>query len=102
MQIKDLDMALKGALIDQFLIEEEKPRHKLMKLYQFKKKYIIEIYEQLNSKNNLRSRVYANVVSEDDLYRTIPTLATKYRIFRSMYEKHNIDELEYQEMVKKL
>ncbi len=102
MLIKDLDTALKGALIDQYLIEEEKPRHKLMKIHQFKKKYIVEIYEQLNSKNNLRSRVYANVVSEDDIYRTIPTLATKYRIFRSMYEKHNIDELEFMEMVKSL
>lgn len=98
MQINTLN--LKGCLIDQLLIDEEKPRHKLMKTYSYKNKWFVEIYEAFNSRTNSRTRVFANLLAPEDAFRTIPTLATKHRIFTSMYEHKNIDELEYQDLVK--
>jgi hypothetical protein len=102
MNVDNLEIAMKSALLDQQLIDEEKCRHKLMKLYQYKKKWIVEIYEAVNSRNNARTRVFANLLLEEDVYRTVPTLATKYRIFRAMYEFKLVDQLEFEELVRKL
>jgi hypothetical protein len=98
MQITTLN--LKGCLIDQQLIEEEKPRHKIMKTYSYKNKWFVEIYESYNSRTNSRTRVFCNLLAADEAFRVIPTLATKYRIFSSMYEHKNVDALEYADLVK--
>ena len=102
MNIDNLEIAMKSALLDQQLIDEEKCRHKLMKLYQYKKKWVVEIYEALNSRTNTRTKVFSNLLYEEDVYRIVPTLATKYRIFRSMYEFKMVDQLEFEELMKKL
>lgn len=98
MQITSLN--LKGCLIDQLLVDEEKSRHKLMKTYSYKNKWFVEIYESFNSRTNSRTRVFCNLLAADEAFRVIPSLATKHRIFVSMYEHKNIDELEYTDLVK--